>query len=82
MNLKKTDMRTKIKKELNILNGMITEANSDIVKMIIVSAEAEMFLRKKDLSPNKAEAIENKLFRIIEEIKKSKIKKSYQEDLK
>ena len=59
------NMRTRIKKELNILNRMITETNGDIMKMINLSAEAEMMLRKKNISEYEAEVMETKLFKII-----------------
>ena len=59
------NMKTRIKKELNILNRMITETNGDIMKMISLSAEAEMMLRKKNISEYEAEVMENKLFEII-----------------
>ena len=58
------NMRTRIKKELNILNRMITETNGDIMKMINLSAEAEMMLRKKNISEYEAEVMETKLFKI------------------
>ena len=58
-------MKTKIKNELNILNRIIRETNGEIMKMINLSAEAEMLLRKKNISENEAEMMENKLLKVI-----------------
>ena len=59
-------MRARIKKEISILNRLITEKNYDIMKMINLSAQAEMLLRKKDLSVREAESMEEKLYTLIE----------------
>ena len=62
-------MRTRIQKELKMLNKIIAETNGDIMEMINLSAEAEMLLRKKSMSGSEAEAIENKLFKLINKTK-------------
>ena len=57
-------IQRRIKDELRALDKMIKEKNDDILKMINLSAEAEMLLRKKNISEYEAEVMEKKLLKI------------------
>jgi tetrahydromethanopterin S-methyltransferase subunit G len=63
--MKKEKQMELLKKRLDELNNTIRGLNSDVMKMINVSAETELIIRNKNTPSTKIKTVENRIEEIL-----------------
>ena len=63
--MKKEKQMELLKKKLDELNNMIRGLNSDVMKMINISAETELMIRNKNVPAGKIKTAENRIEEIL-----------------